>query len=65
MFLHEMYHAVQVAVSLLTQIYLMMSQSRDKKSDNKLTTPPSLGRNILGDGSIVLLWDGSKSAPNS
>ena len=45
--------------------YLMMSQSRDKKSDNKLTTPPSLGRNIVGDGSIVLLWDGSKSAPNS
>ena len=34
-----------------------MSQSRDKKRDNKLTTPPSLGRNILGGGSIVFLWD--------
>ena len=39
----------------------MMSQSRDKKRDNKLTTPPSLGRNILGGGSIVFLWDESKS----
>ena len=59
MFLHVMYHAVQVAVNLLTysELFfknnLMMSQSRDKKRDNKLTTPPSLGRNILGGGSIV------------